>query len=129
VRTAAKFLGGLGVFGLVVGVVYWFISGERAGTVLLVSFGIMLLLVVAWILRSGLTVDGAAGPQDDADATPGDAAGETVGSFPGTTLWPAFLVLGVVVTGAGLVYGALLLPIGIAIAATAVLGLMRESRT
>lgn len=128
-RTAIKFLGALAIFGFAVGIVYWFVSGERAGTVLLLSFGLMLLVVVAWMLRSGWAADGAAGLQDDAEAAPRDDAGRVVGSFPAATAWPVFLVLGVLVTGAGLVYGVLLLPVGIAIAAAAVLGLMRESRS
>jgi hypothetical protein len=37
-------------------------------------------------------------------------------------------VLGVIVTGASLVYGLLLLPVGLLVGAIAVLGLMRESR-
>jgi hypothetical protein len=39
-----------------------------------------------------------------------------------------FLVLGVIVTGASLVYGLLLLPVGMALVAWAIAGLARESR-
>jgi hypothetical protein len=52
-----------------------------------------------------------------------------VGSFPEASIWPVFLVLGVIVTGAALVYGLLLLPVGLAIWAVAVVGLVRESRS
>ena len=55
-------------------------------------------------------------------------AGESLGSFPTGTAWPLFLVLGVFVTGAGLVYGLILAPVGAVLIVWAVAGLTRESR-
>jgi Cytochrome c oxidase subunit IV len=128
VRTVVKFMGALGAFGVATGLIYWLTTGERAGTVLLVAFGLMPLIVIAWILTRAAAADAATRAADDPDATPSDASGEVLGSFPTASLWPIFLVLGAVVAGAGLVYGLLLVPIGIGIGGVAVLGLMRESR-
>ena len=55
-------------------------------------------------------------------------AGEDLGSFPLESTWPVFLVLGVLLSLAALVYGVFLLPIGCALVIWSVLGLMRESR-
>jgi Cytochrome c oxidase subunit IV len=128
VRTVVKVFAVLGAFGLIVALIYWLITDERTGTLLLVSFGLMPLIVVGWMLFRGAAVDAAIQRADDPRATPTDAPGEILGSFPTATMWPAALVLGVVVTGAGLVYGLLLVPIGVAIGAVAIVGLMRQSR-
>jgi len=128
VRTVIRVMGGFGAFGIGAAILYWILTQERAGTILLASFGVMPLIVVAWMLLRGAAVDASIARADDPQAEPRDGAGEIVGSFPTSTLWPAFLVLGVVVTGAGLVYGLLLVPVGIALAGVAILGLMRESR-
>ena len=42
--------------------------------------------------------------------------------------WPIFLVLGTIVTGASLVYGLILVPVGAALLVWSVLGFTRESR-
>jgi hypothetical protein len=128
VRTVVRVMGGFGAFGIAAAIVYWILTQERAGTILLTSFGLMPLIVVAWMLLRGDAVDVSIARADDPNAEPSDGAGEIVGSFPSATLWPAFLVLGLVVAGAGLVYGLLLVPVGIAIVGVAILGLMRESR-
>jgi hypothetical protein len=125
VRTTTKYFIALSAFGFGFGTLYWFLTYERAGSILLWSLGLTPLIVAAWVMRRR-AFDGL-GPQDDEDASPRDSAGEPVGSFPGPSIWPVFLVLGVIVTGAALVYGLLLLPVGIAIWAVAVVGLVRES--
>jgi hypothetical protein len=127
VKTAVKVMFGLFVFGALAGTVYWFITYEPAGTFLLWSFSLMPLVVAGY-----LSIHGAmrARPlQDDPDATPDRAAGQEVGTFPAASTWPLVLVLGAIAVGASLVYGLLLLPVGLAVTALAVLGLMRESRS
>jgi hypothetical protein len=125
VRTTTKYFIALAAFGFGFGTLYWFLTYERTGSILLWSLGLTPLIVAAWVIRRR-SFDGL-GPQDDEDASPSDVAGKPVGSFPGASIWPVFLVLGVIVTGAALVYGLLLLPVGIAIWAVAVVGLVRES--
>ena len=118
---------GLFVFALVAGTVYWFLTFEPAGSVLLWSFAVMPLIVAAYAIGHGALRDERA--EDDPEATPQQVAGERIGSFPAVTVWPIFLVLGVATVGASLVYGLILLPVGLGLATWAILGLMRESRS
>lgn len=124
-RTAVKYFLGLGAFALGAGTFYWFLTFERIGSILFWSVGLTLFVIAAWLIRRRALHAPVEG--DDAEASADARPGEIVGSFPTRSVWPLFLVLGVVVTGAGLVYGLLLVPVGIAIGVVAVLGLMRES--
>ena len=126
-RIVYRLLIGQGVFGIALGTIYWFLTYETTGTVLLLAFGLMPLVVAAWIRRR-IRAGTASGPSDDAGATPAQSAGEIVGSFPSGSVWPLFLALALLALGASLVYGAILVPLGILLVAFAVLGLMRESR-
>ena len=116
----------LTVFAEVLGTVYYFISSEWAGSVLLWTLGLMPAIVWIYAARRGAFRFPVA--QDDPAADPSASAGEDLGSFPSSTIWPVFLVLGVIVIAASIVYGLILLPLGGAIAGSAVFGLMRESR-
>ncbi|MFN8234350.1 MAG: hypothetical protein U0V56_13070 [Actinomycetota bacterium] len=60
--------------------------------------------------------------------TPAKEAGEIVGSFPSRERLAAVLALALLALGAALLYGAILVPLGAALVAFAVLGMMRESR-
>jgi hypothetical protein len=120
-------MAGLGAFGLTLGTAYWFIAYEVTGSVLLWTFGAVPLIVAAWIRRR-LRAGAGTPPMDDPGGIPVAEAGEVIGSFPAASAWPLFLTLAVVVLGAGLVYGAILLPLGVGLFAFAILGLMRESR-
>lgn len=126
-RTATKYMIALFVFGALLGTLYWFISYEPAGAVLLWSFSLMPLIVAAYAVYHGAMRDRWA--QDDPEATAQRSSGEDLGTFPAATVWPIFLVLGVITTGASLVYGLILLPAGIGLMGWAVFGLMRESRS
>ena len=109
------------------GTIYWFISYEPAGTFLLWSFSLMPLIVAGYlVLHGGVR---ARTMEDDSDASPERAAGEELGTFPVASVWPLVLVLGSIAAAASLVYGLLLLPVGLGAMALAVLGLMRESQS
>jgi hypothetical protein len=127
-RTFTRYLWVLTAFGLGLGTVYWLITEETTGAVLLWIFGLMPLILGAWTARHEHRGDPAL-PEDDPEADPAAEAGQPVGIFPAVTLWPLVFVAGIVTTGAGLVYGTLLLWPGIAVVAMAILGLMRESRS
>jgi Cytochrome c oxidase subunit IV len=126
VRTATRYLWALCVFAIVLGTIYWFLTYEATGAVLLWALGLMPLIVATWVTRRGVLREPTA--EDDAAADPHAAAGEVVGSFPMASAWPVFLVLGVITVGASLVYGLILLVPGVALMGYAVFGLMRESR-
>jgi hypothetical protein len=115
-----------GVYGLGLGTLYYALTDEWVGSILLWLIGVAPLLVVAYAVRRRIFRPPP--PEDQPDATPADAAGEDLGEFPTSSAWPLFLVLGALTTGAALVYGLLLLPLGLGVIAWAVVGLMRESR-
>lgn len=125
-RTALRYLWALSIFGLGLGTVYYLLTDEWVGSVLLWFMGVMPLIVAAWATSRGMTHEPREG--DDPDAEPSAGAGESLGSFPLASAWPVFIVLGVVLVGASLVYGLILLPAGVALMGWAVVGFMAESR-
>ena len=123
-RTATKFFLFSALFSLSVAGVYWFLSYERAGSVLLASMFLAPLLVasylfaVAWRLRP---------PEDQTDADHARAAGVSLGRFHAESLWPFVFALGSAVALLSLVYGRWLALLGLLVTVVAVMGLMRES--
>lgn len=117
---------GLAAFGLGLGTIYYALTQEWVGSTLLWVMGLMPLVVVGYAARRGALRSST--PADDPEASPADAAGEDLGEFPATSAWPLFMVLGVAAIGAAIVYGLILLPIGIGATGWAAIGLMRESR-
>jgi hypothetical protein len=126
VNAWARYFVAYGVYGLAIGTIYYLASDEWVGSTLLWLIGLAPLIVVAYAVRRRTFRPTPA--EDQPDATPADAAGERVGEFQASSAWPVFLVLGVLATGAALVYGLLLLPLGVGVVAWSVVGLMRESR-
>jgi hypothetical protein len=114
-------------YGAISGTIYWFITYEPAGTLLLWSFSLMPLVVAGYLVLHGAVRVRTL--EDDPDASPDRAAGQGLGPFPVASAWPLVLVLGSIAAAASLVYGLLLLPVGLGVMALAVLGLMRESRS
>lgn len=125
-KTVSRLLWVLCGFALALGTLYWFLTYEATGAVLLWMLGLMPLIVATWILRHGVATAHLA--EDDPEADPDARAGESLGSFPLVSAWPIFAVLGVIAAGASLVYGLILVPAGVALLAYAIYGLMRESR-
>ena len=125
-KVALRYLWVYAGFGLGLGTFYYLLTEEWVGSVALWFLGLMPLIVGLWWVRHGPSPGVRA--SDDRDADPAASAGASLGSFQMTTAWPVFLVLGVIVTGASLVYGLLLLPVGAAMIAWAIVGLARESR-
>ncbi len=125
---------GAAVFAGVVGGLYWFVSYEHAGTVMLVFSGAALLLVAAY-----LTVVGGRGgerPEDRPDADPGDDAGDGTGGggdsdageyYPSSSVWPFLTAAGAVVLGFGLVFGAGVGSLGVLLLAAALGGYAAEA--
>ena len=99
----------MAVFGLAVGVVYWFLSYEVAGTVLLVGFGLATSVIAA-----KLAVDRGPRRLDRAVATAADAAStdaadrpfaDDTGRLPDATIAPFAVGAGVALAALGLVFG------------------------
>jgi hypothetical protein len=127
VKIATWMMLALFAYGAISGTIYWFVSYEPAGMFLLWSFSLMPLIVAGYLsIQGGVR---ARTLEDDPDASPDRAAGQGLGTFPAASVWPLVLVLGSIGVGASLVYGLLLLPVGLGVIALAVLGLMRESQS
>ena len=127
-RTMTKTFVAVAGYLVAIAVVYWFLTSERAGTLLLLGTAVMLGLVAVFIVRRGGAAAENPAPEDDADAEPRDAAGTPIGSFPFSSAWPIVLVAAFVVMALGILYTVILLPMGVVLGGVAVLGLMRESR-
>lgn len=124
--TWARFFAFYAAFTIGVGTFYYAITGEDIGWIVLTAAGLACAGTVAWTWRRGGFRERR--HDDDPDADPGADAGEEVGDFPAASAWPLVLVVASLVIGAALVYGLILLPIGVFLMGWAILGLMRESR-
>jgi hypothetical protein len=116
-------------------IVYWFVSSEPAGTVLLAALGLAILAfisLVAYEVRG--TVDelrAAGGPlrflnrvvgfheSPAAEAPPLEV---DPGRIPLASIWPILAAVAVVTVGLGLLYGAWLVLPGIALGVVAIYG-------
>lgn len=125
-RMATRYLMVLAVFAAGLGVIYWFITYEIVGTVLLLSFACMPAIAAVFAIRHGSLR--ARRSEDDPEADPRAQAGEVLGPFPAETVWPLFLVLGTITIGASLIYGLILLPLGVVLFVWSIVGFARESR-
>ena len=124
--TWARYFAFYAAFTIGVGTLYYVLTGEDIGWIVLTGMGLACAGTVAWAWRRGAFAERR--NDDDPDADPGADAGEEVGDFPASSAWPLVLVLASLVIGAALVYGLILLPIGVFLMGWAILGLMRESR-
>jgi hypothetical protein len=124
VKVEWKLFTGAAAFAAVVGGLYWFVSGEHAGTVMLVFSGAALLLVASYLTVVGQRV--GARPSDRGDALPGDDAGEAT-YFPSSSVWPFVAAAGTVVLGFGLVFGAGVGSLGVLLLAAGIAGYASEA--
>lgn len=124
-RTVGRVLLASGTFILASAAIYWFVSHEWAGTILLVGTGTATLIVAAY---SRLKVSSSrVFAEDRGDADPGDGEGEAIASFTMDSPWPLAFGIGVAVLAGGLVFGPPLLIVGAVVIVVAVVGMMRES--
>lgn len=124
-RTEARFLLGAGSFGVLVGVVYWFLAYEDAGFVLLTLMGFASALIGGYLLYRGHRLRRS---EDDPDAEYGEEAGAVVGRFSSGSIWPLVMGLGTVLALQGFIFGAWLVGFGLVIFSWAAIGFMLESR-
>lgn len=125
-----RFFGVIGGLGLGLGIAYWIVSYEVAGTVLLVGFGIAGLLAAARLLftTAGRTVARRAREGAGAPGARGPAAGEGAGGgarevdrpfldesgrLPAPTVAPLALGLGISLALTSVVFGPWLLIAGV----------------
>ena len=89
---------------------------------------VAVVLVGIYLRRRGALERRPPDPEDDPEADVRALAGTSVGSFPFASAWPIVLVGGLVVVALGILYTAILIPLGAVVAGLAIVGLMRESR-
>jgi len=139
-KIESVFLLGVGVFFGCIGLIYWFISYEDGGGMMLLGTCLLGLLPGSfyfyWHRRfHGYRfffwgkLDRVVGdrPEDRADATIADGAG-VVSSFPGSSIWPFVLGTGAFLTLLALVFGVWLIIPGLGLLLTALIGVTAESR-
>ncbi len=116
-----RFFAFVGVFGLVLAAIYWFLSYELAGTVMLVGFGAGGLVIAAALVvgRDSRPPDPAdAGPLDLSDVLRGSPADEVPfedesGRQPAEGLAPLALGLGISMSLTAVVFGPWLIVAGV----------------
>jgi hypothetical protein len=101
----------VGGFGLVLGAIYWFLTYEVAGSMLLLGFGLGGLLVgVALLVERRHAVGRAVEAAGDADANPFQ---DERGRLPDETLAPLALGLGIALALTAVVFGPWLVVAGL----------------
>lgn len=123
-RTAVKLLGFSALFSLAVATVYWFLSYEEAGALLLGFLFLAPLVVGGYLFAKTRRVAGA---DDDPNARHQEEAGAMLGRFHPHSLWPFVMGIGASVGLQGLIYGRWLLVAGAVVVAISTVGMMRES--
>jgi hypothetical protein len=113
------------IFGLIISSVYWIVSREPAGTLLLGVMAVALAFVATYIV---LAERGANLQGDHPDAAPGDGAGERVGGFIASSQWPLLLAISVLLALAGAAIGTGVTIFGAVCALLILWGLVLESR-
>jgi Cytochrome c oxidase subunit IV len=124
-KVSGRFLAGLGIFFLVIGVIYWFTSYEDAGFLMLIGSTFLGLLpggyYLWWSSRMKTLVS------DEYDADVADGAGP-VDAFPGSSIWPFVLGMGAMFVCLTFVFGLWMAPIGAALILSGAIGGTVESR-
>jgi hypothetical protein len=118
------FVGGAVIVGATAAL-YWVLTHEDAGAVMLALGGVALALVGGWLALAASRLDGPR-PEDRSDAEPADGA-EEVGYFPSSSIWPFVGACGVVVLAVGLVFGVWLSLFGGILVGIATLGYAVEA--
>ena len=111
-------------FGLV-GLVYWLLSYEDAGSTMLL--GTFLLGSVPGFYYFWWSRRMSPRPADDPKASVEDGAG-VVGAFPGSSIWPFVIGIGATFVALALVFGAWTLAVGLFLVVASLVGVIYESR-
>jgi hypothetical protein len=124
-RHEALFLVGVAAFFGIIDVVYWFWGYEQSGTAMLV--GTILLGLVPGSYYFWWSRRMKPRPEDKPDAPIEEGAG-VIGSFPGSSVWPFVLGMGLFLVVLSVVFGLWLLAPGGALVISAAVGVTVESR-
>ena len=111
------------VFFSIVAFIYWIFSGEPVGTTALVLTAGLAFLIGFYVLFTARRIDPR--PEDRRDAEIFEGAGE-LGFFSPHSWWPLPTAFGAALTGLGLIFGAWLALLGVAILGFAIFGMVFE---
>jgi len=132
VKTEARLLLILSLFGAVIGFVFWAVGLNRVyvtmtsgGTIMLGAVCLLGLLPGGYFYWWSKRMEPRA--EDDPEATQAQGAG-VVGVFPGTSIWPFILGLSALLIALSLVFGFWSAIFGFTLAISAVIGVVVESR-
>lgn len=123
----AKLFGGVGVFIVVIGVLYWFVSYEHAGSTLLALAAVLALMTAAYVAwpRKGHDTDG--GEDGGHELEPGHDPHDGVW-FPQASIWPFAIGAGMALIANGLLLGRWLVIPASVFLAWSIAGLIRQGR-
>jgi hypothetical protein len=124
VKVERRLFTGAAIGQAAVGGLYWFVSAEHAGTVMLVYSGVAFLLVAGYLLAVGNRTGSR--PSDRTDADPGDDTGDAQ-YYPSSSVWPFVAAGGAVVLGLGLVFGAGVGGLGVLLLVAGIAGYAAEA--
>jgi hypothetical protein len=111
------------IFFTLVTPVYWFLSGDYAGTSALVMTTLLAALVAFYLAVVAKQIDPR--PEDRSEADISEGAGE-LGFFPPYSWWPLYTSLAASVMVLGVVFGWWLFIIGTGLGAAALVGFVFE---
>jgi hypothetical protein len=125
VRTESRIFLGVTAFFVVIGALYWFLSYEDAGAVMLAASAGLGLLTGGYLFLQSRRI--APRPEDRDEATVAEGAGP-VDEFPTASIWPIGIAFGATVLATGLVFGLAVVLLGSALFAFSIVGMILESR-
>ena len=124
-KIEALFLLGVAIFFGIVGVIYWFWGYEQGGTMMLAGTTLLGLLPGSYYLWWSRRMKPR--PEDRTDATIEEGSG-VIGSFPGSSVWPFVLGMGLFLMMLSIAFGLWLFAPGVTLVLSALIGVTVESR-
>lgn len=122
----------IGLFTVLIGAIYWFVSYEEAGTWLLAGVGAGVVFFVVLVAgRATSSRQGGRGPKHllgFADSTPEAPLALGEDTFPLSSAWPAVISLAAGLVGVGLIYGPWLWIPGVSLGLAGAWGWVTETR-
>lgn len=126
-----RFFVRVGLWALVIGVIYWLVSYEEAGTWLLAGVVAGIVIFVGLIaVKVAASRRGGRGVKDllgFTDTGPDNPIALDEDTFPRSSAWPAVVSVAAVLVGVGLIYGPWLWIPGAALALTSAWGWLTET--
>jgi hypothetical protein len=124
-RTESRIFLGVTSFFVVIGTLYWFLSYEDAGAVMLAASACLGLLAGGYLFLQSRRYP--LRPEDREEATVAEGAGP-VDEFPTSSIWPIGIAFGSTMLATGLVFGLAVVLLGGGLFLISSIGMVLESR-